>query len=143
MDYCALIGVPTKSRTFLKSPKRTFMKSPKRTFMKSPKRTFMKSPKRTFLKSIRTSLRSHFCSAPIFVAYGVPYSLPCANNIVSGQYRYINDLLQLTAVSSSSPSARWPQYHTPVWVEKLLPFLACHQINYLPLIPDPRIPDWI
>jgi hypothetical protein len=55
---------------------------------------------------------------------GSTTSLSCAN-ILNGWYHYINDLLQLTAVSSLS-TAQWPQYHTPVEVEKLLPFLACH-----------------
>ena len=45
--------------------------------------------------------------------------------LCNGRYRYINDLLQLTAVSSAS-TAQWPQYHTPIEIEKLLPFLACH-----------------
>lgn len=52
-------------------------------------------------------------------------SLSCAN-IVNGCYRYIGDLLQLTAASSSHPGHGWPIYHTPIHMERLHPFLISH-----------------
>ena len=52
-------------------------------------------------------------------------SLPCAN-IIQGRYRYIDDLVQLATVSTHSPVYPWPRYHTPIQLQNLSPFLACH-----------------
>lgn len=52
-------------------------------------------------------------------------SLPYAN-IFHGRYRYLGDLLQLEAAISPSVDIKWPRFHTPIQVDKLLPFLASH-----------------
>ena len=52
-------------------------------------------------------------------------SLTCAN-IVKGKYRYTRDLLALASCAAPHPSLRWPQYHTPVQLELLQPYLDAH-----------------
>ena len=52
-------------------------------------------------------------------------SIPAAN-IIQGRYRYMQDLHQLSATSSSSPPAVWPKYQSPIRLEELAPLLASH-----------------
>lgn len=52
-------------------------------------------------------------------------SIPAAN-VFQGHYRYMQDLHQLSATSSSSPSSDWPQYQSPIRLEELAPLLASH-----------------
>ena len=56
---------------------------------------------------------------------GQSISLPCAG-IVNGRYCYINDLLRLSAGSTSHIVHAWPRYCTPIRVDNLCPFLASH-----------------
>ena len=56
---------------------------------------------------------------------GTGTSLPSAS-ILNNRYLYTADLQQLTAASPARPSYSWPQYHTPVKVANLLPFLRRH-----------------
>ena len=56
---------------------------------------------------------------------GTGTSLPSAS-ILNNRYLYTADLQQLTAASPACPSYSWPQYHTPVKVANLLPFLRRH-----------------
>ena len=56
---------------------------------------------------------------------GQSISLPC-DGIVKGRYHYINDLLRLSAGSTSHIVHAWPRYCTPIWVDNLCPFLASH-----------------
>ena len=56
---------------------------------------------------------------------GQAISLPSAS-IVNGRYRYMDDLSQLSAGSTSHINHRWPRYYTPIRVENLCPFLAAH-----------------
>lgn len=56
---------------------------------------------------------------------GQAVSLPFAN-IVAGHYRYTEELLQLSSVSTSHASYGWPRYHTPIQIDSLLPFLMSH-----------------
>ena len=52
-------------------------------------------------------------------------SLPCAN-IFNGRYRYLEDLMQLSAAATPSQDLRWPQYHTPIEMDRLSVFLSSH-----------------
>ena len=53
------------------------------------------------------------------------FNLTCAN-IVNGRYRYTDDLLQLAAATVPQPRHCWPSYHTPIQVDRLVPFLNSH-----------------
>ena len=52
-------------------------------------------------------------------------SLPCAN-IFNGRYRYLEDLMQLSAAATPSQDLRWPQYHTPIEMDRLSVLLTSH-----------------
>ena len=58
---------------------------------------------------------------PAGQAISVPYA-----NIFHGQYRYLADLMQLETACPPVLDLRWPRYHTPIRVDRLLPFLASH-----------------
>lgn len=52
-------------------------------------------------------------------------SLPHAN-IFHGRYKYMDDLMKLETTSTPATDFGWPRYHTPIHVNRLLPFLASH-----------------
>ena len=52
-------------------------------------------------------------------------SVPSAG-VFQGHYRYTDDLLKLSATSTSSPSQDWPTYKSPIKLDELGPFLTCH-----------------
>lgn len=54
-----------------------------------------------------------------------PISLPSAG-IFQDHYRYTDDLLRLSASSSTSIPHHWTTYQSPIKLEELAPFLCIH-----------------